>query len=101
MLIEAILERRSDPRFSVALDAQLRRSGRHAERVMVSSVSTRGCAITPTRSVSEGEYVWIRFSGLEARAANVVWIEAERAGLKFIEPLHSAVVDQLSLTGGG
>ena len=69
----------------------LRGSGR------ISDISAQGCCIaTNGLFVRVGLKVVIRPEGLEGLTGTVRWINGERAGIEFDNPLYEPVVDHLA-----
>ena len=63
-------------------------------QVGVTDLSAEGCRIALRgKQIGIFEPVAIRFEGLEALEANVVWVAHDYAGLQFNRPLYGPVVD--------
>jgi hypothetical protein len=39
--------------------------------------------------------VWLKLPGLEPQNSKVVWVEDDKAGFEFANPLHPATLEQL------
>ena len=98
MLSKQIIERRTEEREVVRLEAALRRSGAKPQNVLVGSLSPRGCALAPARLLAVGDRVWVRLPNTEAWAGEVAWREKEHVGISFDQPLHPAVVDRIAIS---
>jgi hypothetical protein len=79
----------------LAAPVSLRRSGRIAYHVTVFDVSSYGCKVEFVDRPTMDEHVWIRFPGIEPVEGQVCWIEAQTAGISFVNVLHPAVFDLL------
>ncbi len=86
---------RSSERIAVTAKLTLRRDGRTARSVAVLDASPDGCKVAYADKPSIDDRVWVRFDGLEALEALVVWADALSAGLRFMKPIHPAVFDLL------
>lgn len=90
--------RRSERRV-VNLAARLRDPGARMEEVEVVNLSTDGFMARGHVALEEGATVWLRISGLEPQNSRVVWVEEDKAGFEFVNPLHPATVEMLVSTG--
>jgi hypothetical protein len=82
-------------RAPVGADALLRRSGKAGYRVRASDLSPNGCKCEFVDRPDIHEHVWLKFAGLESLEAKVCWVSGFDVGLKFCNPIHSAVFDLL------
>ena len=70
-------------------------SGTIAE-LEVLDLSHGGCMVDRKRAAADpGARVLVTLPGLASQAAQVVWVEDERAGIAFEQPLHDAVLEHL------
>lgn len=88
------IQRRVD-RTSITADVNLRTLSRNNYRVRVLDLSTDGCKVELVERPSAGDYVSIKFEGLDTLEAEVSWVEGHMAGLKFKHRIHPAVLDLL------
>lgn len=71
-------------------------SGRKLE-LPVLDISLGGCMVDARSwSIRPGEYLSIKLPGLGYRPAELIWIEEERAGIAFDEPLYEPTLEHLS-----
>lgn len=60
-------------------------------------ISHGGCMVDRRRhSATAGDRALVKLPGLAFQPATVVWVEDEKAGLAFEQPLHEAVLAHLS-----
>lgn len=88
-------ERGAHERLEVLGEASLRRDGSSNYRVRVFDLSQEGCKVEIVERPGVAEGVWLRFEGLEALHATVVWVAPPLAGLRFDRPIHLAVFEAL------
>lgn len=86
--------RRADRRI-VNLAARLRDPGASVTEVEILNLSTDGFMAKGISSVEEGCNVWLKLSGLEPQSSRVVWVEEDKAGFEFLNPLHPSVVEAI------
>lgn len=91
------MERRQNDRFQANYNAEVRyRSGRKLE-LPVLDISLGGCMVDARAwSIRPGETLSIKLPGLGYQPAELVWIEDERAGIAFEEPLYEPTLEHLS-----
>lgn len=82
-------------RVSVEGEVAMRRAGKLNFRVRIYDISPDGCKAEFVDRPDLGEQLWVKFDGMEALEADVRWIVAAKAGLKFARPIHAAVFDML------
>jgi hypothetical protein len=86
---------RTCERRALATEVTLRRTGRPSYRVRVLDISTSGCRLDVVDRLDVDEHVWVKFDGLEAFEATVCWFAGFKVGLRYANPIHSAVFDQM------
>ena len=65
-------------------------------------LSLLGCSVEVVNRPNSAELVWIKIDGLEALEATICWLAGHKAGLKFTNAIHPAVLDMvMSKLGGG
>jgi hypothetical protein len=68
----------------------------------VLDISPGGCMVEFRGwSARSGERVLATLPGLAAQPAELVWIEDDRAGIAFEQPLHEAVLERYARLMGG
>lgn len=88
-------ERRAHQRLRVLGEVALRRDGSANYRVCLFDLSPAGCKVEIVERPRVTEGIWVKFDGLEAVHAHVLWVEPPVAGLQFDRPIHPAVFDVL------
>lgn len=86
---------RHSERILLSADVSLRRLGQNSYRVKVTDVSAEGCKVDLVERPRIGEHMLLKFDGLEVLDAEVCWVNAYIAGLRFEKPIHPAVFDLL------
>ncbi len=70
--------------------------------VRVLDLSAFGCMIDRrTASLKPKDRVLIKLQRLAFQAATVIWVEDDRAGLEFEQPLYEPVLEYLKAFGNG
>ncbi|MCL6249595.1 PilZ domain-containing protein [Altererythrobacter sp. KTW20L] len=76
--------------------AKCRFSSGSTSDLEVLDLSHGGCMIDRKRANADpGARVLVKLPGLASQAGEVVWVEDERAGIAFEQPLHEAVLEHL------
>jgi hypothetical protein len=88
---------RDAQRLSITADIYLRKSGYQKSGVVLLDVSPIGCRVELPERVAQGQAVWVTLPGLQPIEARVAWVHNWESGLRFIDPIHSAVFDALVL----
>ena len=86
---------RRHERVSVEAEVTLRRSGRLSFRVRIYDISPEGCRAEFVDRPELDERVWIRFEGMHSLEAVICWIAGSKTGMRFVQPIHSAVFEHL------
>jgi PilZ domain len=86
---------RGNPRVETTAEVTMRRLGHANFKVRVFDLSPKGCKVELIERPNEREHVLVKFEGLEVLEAEVCWITAKTAGLRFERPIHPAVFDLL------
>lgn len=92
---EAHRRERIDERVCLYAEARMRRLGKANYRVRMFDLSPRGCKVEWVERPRVGEYVVVKLAALDALQAEVCWVEDLCVGLRFTQPIHSAVFDLL------
>lgn len=88
---------RKSRREPVLLSARCRRSSWIISHVELGNISEGGCCILgQSADLAEDDIVTLRFAGLKGIEGTVRWIDADRAGVAFIEPLPDETVTLLA-----
>ena len=86
---------RQSARVDLSAEVTLRRPGRSNYRVRVFDASTHGCKLEFIERPDLGEFLSVKFHGLELMEARVCWTEGFTAGVEFQKPFHPAVFGML------
>jgi hypothetical protein len=88
------MARESDRKF-VTIKGHMK-TARGRQDVAISDLSMTGCKIESLYlSVVVGETIFLRVEGIEGRSCTIVWATERSAGIKFDQPFHPAVFDNL------
>ena len=82
-------------RSPLTVEVSMRRRGKINYRVRVFDASPDGCKVEIVERPRVEEQMLVKFEGLEALEAEVCWVDATTAGLKFTKSIHPAVFDLL------
>ena len=86
---------RIEERKPVAMHGAIK-TARARQDVTVSDLTVAGCKIESLYlQLNAGDKIFLRPEGLEGRACTVMWCDERAAGIKFDEPFHPAVLDNL------
>jgi len=88
------IERRAS-RVEVPGTIGLKALGRNTFRVRIFNLGTDGCKVELVERPSIGDTMLVKFDGLDAVDSEVIWVEGPVAGLRFVNPIHAAVLDLL------
>ena len=88
------IERRA-ARIDVPGMVGLKALGRNTFRVRIFNLGTHGCKVELVERPSIGDTMLVKFDGLDAVDAEVIWLDGHVAGLRFANPIHAAVLDLL------
>ena len=86
--------RRGDRR-SLNGEAQCRR-GSLRETVELRDLSPGGARVLALSPLRVGHAIWLKFAGLDAQEARVVWTSGCESGCEFLRRLHPAVFESLA-----
>jgi len=87
--------RRQMPRISVEAEVTVRRAGFPNFCVEIDDISTDGCRIEFVDRPCLDERVWVKLDGLASLEGKVAWVKEHFAGIKFDQPMHPAVLEDL------
>ncbi|HVF84183.1 MAG TPA: PilZ domain-containing protein [Sphingomicrobium sp.] len=85
-----VSDRRRADREPVEVEARLRELGREGCEATVLNISATGFMAETPADVSVGSRVWLILPGRERANAVVRWIEGQRIGAEFAEPIDTA-----------
>jgi hypothetical protein len=86
---------RKSVRVGLTAEVTLRRVGKSNYRVRVFDASPDGCKLEFIERPDLGEFLWVKFEGIELLQARVCWTEGFTAGVEFQKPIHPAVFESL------
>jgi hypothetical protein len=93
--VETEQDRRRAERAALRLSATIREPGRSRVGVRLIDISTHGCRIEATCTLSPDTWLLLSIAGLETQYCRVVWHCHEFAGLEFGSPLAEPVLERL------
>jgi hypothetical protein len=88
-------DRRRAERTALRLSATMREGTRSRTKVKIIDMSTHGCRMECSSTVSEDSWVYLSIAGLETQYCRVVWNCQEFVGVEFAKPLAQPVFDRL------
>jgi hypothetical protein len=89
------MEKREAFRFAAELAAECRSCNR-SWTTRLSNISSTGCMVECAEAgLPDGALVRVRLKGLTAIDGSIVWQHRGHAGIRFLEPLHVAVMEYL------
>lgn len=88
-------DRRRAERTALRLSATMREGTRSRTKVKIIDMSTHGCRMECSSSVTEDSWVYLSIAGLETQYCRVVWHCQEFVGVEFAKPLAQPVFDRL------
>ena len=80
-------ERRRDERLPVDIEARLRELGMEGSEAKVLNLSENGFMAETAGEFEVGARIWLLLPGRERASAVVRWIEGDRLGGEFAEPI--------------
>ncbi len=86
---------RKSVRVGLNSEVTLRRAGKSNYRVRVFDASPDGCKLEFIERPDLGEFLSVKFEGMERLEARVCWTEGFTAGVEFQKRIHPAVFDTL------
>ena len=88
-------DRRRAERTALRLSAMMRDGNKSRVKARVIDISTHGCRIEATCTLSPNTWLLLSIAGLETQYCRVVWHCHEFAGLEFGSPLAEPVLERL------
>lgn len=88
-------ERRENTRAPVAIDAELRRTGRTAFKIKITDLSRTGCRCDTLSKTHEEEKVMIALPGLAPIPGYIRWANNRGFGLEWEHAMHEAVYEHI------
>ena len=76
--------------------ASVRTQGEHATDAKLLDLSIYGCRLGSTGAYNAGDRLWLRLDGGWPVAGTVVWVEGERLGCRFDQPIASTTMRDLT-----
>jgi hypothetical protein len=62
----------------------------------VVNLSVTGFAAETEAVIEPGSHVWLKLPGLEPTNSRCVWVDGNKAGFAFVNPLHQATLDMVT-----
>lgn len=90
-------DKRREPRYIVDLGASFRNASGEPRRIKVSNLSAQGCRFSTKKRMGVGDYLTVTIGHLSYIDACVKWRSGDVHGVRFVQPLHPAVLDHLRL----
>lgn len=89
---------RAECRFPTDIEAECRTAG-WAWTSRLHNISIGGCMIDCTEDFPAGSLLRLRVKGVPAIDGMIAWHHRAHAGVRFLDPLSAALLDQLGFTG--
>ncbi len=91
-------EKRRTSRRVVKIETQLSHASGSKFPVTITDLSEEGCAVSLESDVilSETDFYCIKIGGFETQATKAIWSDQKNAGLKFVSPFASYVIDHIA-----
>lgn len=87
---------RRERRLGLVLPARCRSRSGFVDRVVITDISTGGCRIESfALTLREGDLVVISPGVIEGQCGKVTWTKGHKAGIAFLQPLYTPVVEHL------
>lgn len=86
---------RCSARVPINAEVTMRRRGGSNHQVRAFDLSPHGCKVELLERLGLDQALFVKFPGLEVLEAQVCWLGANSAGLRFAKPIHPAVVGLL------
>ena len=94
-------EGRQSARVALNCEIDFKRHGDSRYRVDLFDLSLQGCCLSPPIRVDKGDTISLRIPDMAAIHGQVAWVRGWKAGVRFDQPFHQAVFDQLIRRLGG
>lgn len=85
-------EKRREPRYDVRVDASFRNGSGSSMRIRLSNLSARGCRFSTGKRMGPGAFLTLTMGSLDFIDAQVTWRDGNVHGIRFLQPLHPAVL---------
>ena len=87
---------RENERQPIAMKGHMKTSRGRRQDVTITDLSPTGCKIESLYlALTVGEVIFLRPEGIEGRSCTVAWCTEQSAGLRFDQPFHPAVFENL------
>lgn len=87
--------RRAKDRAIVAIEADLRRSGRVSFKIMVTDLSRTGCRAETLSKLYVHDRIWVTLPGFTPIEAVIRWVKPTEFGAQWSAPLHESIFDHI------
>lgn len=88
-------DRRDATRAPVAIEADLRKPGKTAFKIVVRDLSRTGCRAETLTRTHDGDRVWITLPDFAPIEGAIRWSNSRGFGCEWANPLHSSVFDHI------
>jgi hypothetical protein len=89
-------EDRAEDREPIIAQVLVRPKQHSAQTIHLTDLSRHGCRLALEGvTLRVGEFISLKFGGLEYLQGIVRWVDADNAGIEFARPLHAAVLDNV------
>lgn len=88
-------ERRIADRAGVAIEADLRKTGRTAFKILICDLSRTGCRAETLSKTTAGDHVWITLPNFAPIEATIRWSNPRGFGAEWNTPLHTSIYEHI------
>jgi hypothetical protein len=74
----------------------MRQAGASTSEAIIHNVGAGGCKVETQARVGVGDEVWLKFPGIEAKRARIVWADPPMLGCQFASPLYAAELESIA-----
>ena len=82
-------------RAPVAIEADLRKPGRTAFKILVRDLSRTGCRAETLTKTLVGDHVWLSLPGFAALEGQIRWVTSRGFGAAWVNPIHASVFEHI------
>ena len=90
-----ICEKRREPRYDVVVDGSFHNGSGSSKRVRLSNLSECGCRFATAKRMGPGAFLTLSVGPLDFIDARVAWRNGNVHGIRFMQPLHPAVLEHV------
>lgn len=89
--------RRNAQRAPVAIEADLRRTGRTPFKIVVRDLSQTGCRAETLTKTYTGDRIWLTLPSFAPIEGIIRWVTPHGFGCEWVAPIHESVFDHIRI----